>query len=632
MSSGLSPAQLHAAQLPAAQLHAAENPTAARLTSGAVWNGLTAHTDPSVNWVTVCNWLAMLLMMGTAYQQLPTQKLLALQAAGVGTALSLAFLFWRMRNKHITTSVIEITLTLWVLLFTSWWVAVPLLFFDPANFAFSMLMLTITGGMAAACLPILSIWLPLYWLFVLPPFLTQIVLYWQADGVHYHSVSIGMTLLMFSQLVFARNTNRGMIASVKLSLQNLQLVAQLEEKTAVAERANRAKTMFLAAASHDLRQPVYALTLFIDALDSSGLTPTQQGMLRHARVANQASSDMLKTLLDFSRVEAGVVNPQMRRMALAPLLQQMDEEFGPQAYQKGLLYRTRASSAWVRSDAQLLALILRNLISNALRYTASGGVLVGVRRRGDTTVLQVWDTGIGIAPDKHAEVFEEFLQLDNPERDQRKGLGMGLAIAAGLARSLQTRITLASRPGRGSVFSIVLPHREKLQAALFPIYQPTGHPAAGLIKPAVHHPADSQAVPDVKALSPSLQGVTVLVVDDDETIRAGLQAVLQSWGCTVLLAEGLDDALQHVCRGRPDVLITDYRLRDGLTGGTVIQALRASLKNDAEPPLPCIIITGDTQPERLIEAQSHGTLLLHKPIGAQTLRDALLSVLLRVPG
>ena len=583
------------------------------LPTGDVWRGLTAHTEPSINWVVLCNWLAMLLMMGAAYLQLPAEQLLAMQCAGIGTVLSLGFLFWRRRNKQITTTVIEVVFSLWVLAFTSWWVAVPLLFFDPANFAFSMLMLTITGGMAAACLPILSIWLPLYWLFVLPPFLTQIALYWWAGGVHYHSVSLGMALLMVSQLVFARNTNRGMIASVELGLLNLKLVEQLKEKTAIAEKANRAKTMFLAAASHDLRQPVYALTLFIDALDGSGLTPVQQGMLRHARVANQASSDMLKTLLDFSRVEAGVVNPQMQPMALAPLLLQMSEEFGPQAYQKQLLYRARATTAWVNSDEQLIALILRNLISNALRYTASGGVLVGVRTQGRSVALQVWDTGIGIAPDKQAEVFEEFLQLDNPERDQRKGLGMGLAIAAGLARSLQARITLASRPGRGSVFSLVLP----LHQAQLPDSK--------------HLPQNVHPLPFMKALPEVLQGITVLVVDDEETVRAGLQAVLQGWGCNVLAAEGLDDALKHVAEQRPDVLITDYRLRGGLTGGEVIHMLRLTLGDIAGQPLPSIIITGDTHPERLVEAQSYGTLLLHKPIGAGALRDALQEVLAYSP-
>ena len=591
-----------------------ENLTSARLAAGSVWRAMLKHTEPSVNWLMGCNWLAMALISATAYQLLPKQQL-AMQWFGLGSAFALFFLFWRRRYPQITSAGIQLGLTLWVAGFTGWWVAVPLLFFDPANFAFSMFLLTVTGGMAAACLPILSIWLPLYWLFVLPPFLTQIALYWSAGGVHYQSVSLGMTLLMFSQLVFARNTNRGMVASVKLSLQNLRLVAQLEDKTAAAERANRAKTMFLAAASHDLRQPVYALTLFIDALDSSGLSPVQQGMLRHARVANQASSDMLKTLLDFSRVEAGVVVPQMRPLALAPLLQQMDEEFGPQAYQKRLLYRTRATTVWVHSDEQLIALILRNLISNALRYTASGGVLVGIRQRGNSVALQVWDTGVGIAPNKQAEVFEEFLQLDNPERDQRKGLGMGLAIAAGLARSLLTRITLASRPGRGSVFSIVLPlHQEPLQAPADPAQQLQS----------------TETVPVVKPTPPSLQGVTVLVVDDEETVRAGLQAVLQGWGCTVLLAEALKDALQQVALQRPDVLVTDYRLRGGVTGGGVIQALRLKLGDKNGRPLPSIIVTGDTHPERLVEAQSHGTVLLHKPLGAGALREALQAVLLAV--
>lgn len=555
----------------------------------------------------VCNWLAMALMMGTAYQLLPAQHKLTLQWLGVGTAYSVAFLFWRLRYTRISSGTLEIFFSLWVIGFTGWWVAVPLLFFDPANFAFSMFMLTITGGMAAACIPVLSAWLPLYCLFVLPPFLTQIALYGAADGVQYKSVSIGMTLLMFSQLVFARNTNRSLVATVKMGLQNLKLVEQLKKKTAIAETANRAKTMFLAAASHDLRQPVYALTLFIDALDASGLTAVQQGFIRHARVANQASSDMLKTLLDFSRLEAGVVNPQMQLMALTPLLQKMDEEFGPQAYQKNLLYRSRPTTAWVYSDVQLIALILRNLISNALRYTTCGGVLVGVRLRATTVVLQVWDTGIGIAHDKHAEVFEEFLQLGNPERDQRKGLGMGLAIAKGLARSLQAQITLESRPGRGSVFSLVLP-------------RPSSHQDTTLLP-------QLESTISAATQRRSLQGITVLVVDDEETVRAGLQAVLSSWGCNVMSAEGLEDALKLAANQYPDALVTDYRLRNGLTGGDVLQALRTRLASNAGGSLPCIIITGDTHPARLIEAQSHNTLLLHKPISSDVLRAALQEVL-----
>ena len=586
------------------------------LTRGAVLHALTVHTDPSINWLIFFNWLAMLLMMSTAYLLLPVQHELALKWFGAGTVFTALMLLWRWRYKRIKNELNGFIFGLWTLGFGSWWVAVPLLFFNPSNFAFSMFMLTITGVTAAACMPILSIWLPLYWLFVLPPFLIQIVLYWWVGGVQYQGISLGMALLMFSQLVFARNNNRGMVASVKLGLQNGNLMMQLEEKTAMAEKASRAKTMFLAAASHDLRQPVYALTLFIDALDGSDLNPAQQDMLQHARAANQASSDMLKTLLDFSRVEAGVVDPQMQPMSLTHLLQKMSEEFGPQAYQKGLLYRTHTTTAWLYSDAQIIALILRNLISNALRYTANGGVLVGVRQGADTLTLQVWDTGIGIAPDKHAKVFEEFLQLGNPERDQRKGLGMGLAIADGLARSLKGHITLASRPGRGSVFSLVLPlEREKIDAI------------ARCSLAEVEFATSSEPLPFAAMSLRSLQGVTVLVVDDEETVRAGLQAVMQGWGCKVLLAEGLDDALKHVAEQPLDVLITDYRLRGGMTGGEVIQTLRRELTNQAGQHLPSIIITGDTHPERLIEAKSHGTLLLHKPIGAGELRDALLRAL-----
>ena len=590
---------------------------------GAVMRALAVHSEQNINLLLAYNWLAAALMAVTAYALLPAQRQWVIEWFAVGTAYSLTFLLWRLRNgptiapkadalggasaddaRIAINPKIGLLFTGWIFGFSLQWVAMSILFFDPANFAFSMFMLTITGGMAAACVPILSVWLPLYWLFVVPPFLTQIVLFASIGSAQYRGVSVGMGLLMFSQLAFARNTNRTIIASIKLGLQNLKLVTSLKEKTAIAERANRAKTMFLAAAGHDLRQPAYAQTLFIDALDATELNPIQRDMLGHLRASSRASTEMLQTLLDFSRADAGAMKPQPKPMSLGDLLGKMGEEFGPQAYAKGLQYRGRASALCVRGDAQLIALVLRNLISNALRYTVQGGVLVGVRQRGRSVAIQVWDTGIGIAPDKHVLVFEEFLQLGNAERDHRKGLGIGLAIAERLARSMQATIRLASKPGSGSVFSLELAADCLVDAPL------GGYPAL----------LDTSQVQRPSRLPRS----TILVVDDDETVRAGLAALLTCWGCQVLEAEGLADALALTESRCPDIVMTDYRLRDGVTGADVLHAMRQRFG-----PIPSIIVTGDTQPQRLQDAANQQATLLHKPVDTHLLRDAIETALLQ---
>ncbi|MBC3918830.1 hybrid sensor histidine kinase/response regulator [Undibacterium sp. CY18W] len=583
-----------------------------RLPPGSVRKALHAHAALSINWLTGCNWVTMMLMSLTISLMLPSQQNLAWQWATAGSAYTLIFLLVRHHNAAASYQVLERIYALSVCGFSLLWVAIPVLFFDPENFAFSMFMLTIFGGLAAASVPILSASLPLYWLWITPPFLAQISLYWlRGGGPYYWGIGFGMMILLISQLVFARNHHKSIIASIRLGLQNTLLVQQLEEKTALAVSANMAKTRFLAAASHDLRQPVYALSLFLDALASSDLNTRQVTMVQHASAANLAASEMLQTLLDFSRIEAGVLNPQQRRMDLMSILNKLGEEFGPQAYKKKLLYRTRSSDIWIESDPQLIALVLRNLVNNALRYTQSGGVLVAARRRQQHVMLQVWDTGIGIPIDKHQEIFREFHQLGNVERDHRKGLGMGLAIAEGLARSMGASIEVASRPGKGSVFSLVLP----LQ---------------GMRKTERHANPDDQACVDTEPDCLLLQGIAVLVVDDDEAVRAGLHAVLQSWGCHVSLAEGMQDALAKTAEKLPDVLLTDYRLRGGVTGGDIIRAVRQAISHntpDKKLVLPAIIVTGDTHPERLREAQGHAALLLHKPLAAGALKAALVQAL-----
>lgn len=224
-----------------------------------------------------------------------------------------------------------------------------------------------------------------------------------------------------------------------------------------AESSSAAKSRFLAAISHDVRQPLHAQALFLDVLASTKLTARQRELLESANDTAKSCGEMLNTLLDFSRIEAGIMTPRLQSFGLQPIFNKIEREFGPQADAKGIVYRSLETDFVVQSDPMLLELILRNFVSNAIRHTGRGGLLVSCRKRGTEALLEVWDTGIGIATADQQAVFGEFFQLGNPELDIQKGLGLGLAIADSLARALNHRLTLASKPHRGSVFRLYLP-------------------------------------------------------------------------------------------------------------------------------------------------------------------------------
>ncbi len=422
----------------------------------------------------------------------------------------------------------------------------------------------------------------------------------------------------------ARNSEQATYQSILLQIENNALVQRLRQESqqshaalehaeaaqqraeaaqSMAEQANKDKSKFLAAASHDLRQPLHAMGLFLEALARSKMNAQQLTVLQHAHSASSAASEMLTTLLDFSRLEAGVVTSQPKAFFLQPLLVKLEQEFGLQADAKELVYRTRDTTLAALADPNLTDLILRNFISNAIRYTDRGGVLVSCRRRGGATVVEVWDTGMGIPKDQQAEVFKEFHQLGNPERDRRKGLGLGLAIVERISTAMRARVTLHSQPGRGSVFRLWLDHYE------------------GSIvndKP-------------VDVLSKDLRGMRVLVIDDEEPVRLGMKELLDSWGCVCHTADELSTALKCVALlpmdEQPEVILADYRLREGATGGQAIAALRAYLTlRGHNAPLPAIIITGDTAPERLREARNTDATLLHKPVAANELQQALIQL------
>lgn len=422
--------------------------------------------------------------------------------------------------------------------------------------------------------------------------------------------ALGWTALLYlaSLLGQARNGAKVTRAMMALRFENAELMlsARAEARNAMvaqlkAERADLAKSKFLAAASHDLRQPMHAQGLLLAVLARSDLTPTQRRALDNVASAARASAEMLDTLLDFSRIEAGVVRTSKQPFLLQPLLRRIENELGPLADERGIFYRSRETDKAVLSDPILVEVILRNLVSNAVRYTSEGGVLVAARVRAGELCVEVWDTGVGIEPSQHQAIFEEFHQLGNAERDRRKGLGLGLAIAQGLCVALGHSIQLRSTLGQGSVFRLSLTSCDVMP-----------NEAAEVAPP------PAQGAPDLR-----LDGLHALVIDDDESVRVAMQELLTDWGCRCEVAESQEAALASARRQCPGLVICDYRLRGAETGAQVIAALRQEHGGE----LAAIMVTGDTAPERLRDAVASGIALLHKPVSADALHARIVATL-----
>ncbi|MFC4528593.1 response regulator [Dyella halodurans] len=379
---------------------------------------------------------------------------------------------------------------------------------------------------------------------------------------------------------------------------------ELARKNAALEAASVAKARFLAAASHDLRQPLYALTLFSSSLAVDERDPVRLDRIAHIQECVEALDHLFSELLDLSRLETGAMQIEITEFPLDQVLQEVSRNFRMIAEQHGLRLIMRATDVWVRSDRTMLARILNNLVSNALRYTSKGGVLVVARRRCDGTVrLDVWDTGSGIAPEHQARVFDEFYRVEchgTNERDTgaRRGLGLGLATVQRLAELLDTQVVLKSHPGRGSVFSFHLP--EIPAQVVFDT-------------PAEETPMD-------------VTGMRVLVIDDEPAILSGIRYLLRSWGCEVAIAEDRIQALQAAEEwpAPPDIVISDLRLRDGESGLDVLAALDQLYARDGHAPFPRLLITGETRSDRLREIMAANIPVLYKPVSPEQLREAMM--------
>ncbi len=348
-----------------------------------------------------------------------------------------------------------------------------------------------------------------------------------------------------------------------------------------------------------MRQPLHALGLFVQALAETPLTARERQVIGNIRRSVDVMEELFNALLDISRLDAGVVQPKIATVPLSSVFERLRFEYTQIARQKRLQLVVKKTSVFVKTDPSLLARLIRNLLSNALRYTQSGRVVLGCRRCGTSIRIEVWDTGIGIPADRRQEIFREFHQLDNPERDRRKGLGLGLAIVERLAKLLDYPVAVRSVEGRGSVFAITLPRGASED----------------------HRPVDS--APEAAAFD--LADTLILVIDDETAVQEGMAALLRKWQCDVLTAgsgEEMKAKLAEVQR-LPDLIVSDFRLRGAENGIQVVEMLR----NEFNVEIPALLVTGDTAPDRLRDAEACGLPILHKPLNPARLRTLIANVL-----
>jgi signal transduction histidine kinase/CheY-like chemotaxis protein len=386
----------------------------------------------------------------------------------------------------------------------------------------------------------------------------------------------------------------------------------LEAARAEAEQANRSKTSFVAAAVHDLMQPLNAARMFVDAARARMAAAADKEVLSGIDSALAAEDEILSTLLDISRLESGTFEVHERDFALGPLLETLGREFGIVARARGIEVRVAPCRAAVHSDEALLRRILQNYLSNAVRYSPRGRVLMGCRRTGGALRIEVWDTGPGIAPEHHRRIYLEFQRLDSDHSADR-GAGLGLAIVERIAKRLGHRIGLKSWLGRGSVFFVEVPLAQS--------------PAARERAPGPQEPPSGRVEPAASIdHGPPLNGACVWSVEDDPRVRKSLEGLLTGWGCEVVLAESGEEAVRLANReaGAPDLLLLDYRLPDGNGPEFVPELFRRW-----GAPAPVLVVSAETDPAVRQEIQAKGWGFLAKPVNPSKLRAAMTHLLMR---
>lgn len=477
-----------------------------------------------------------------------------------------------------------------------------LIFFEvpPLSFYF---ILFILSGYTVVTVSASSVYLPAVTFFTLPVgtliSVRCLMLELSAPNEGWLFTLLIAVFTIFVILFSARVLNRSIVTGLKMRFENIDLVrslkvqqAEVEAAKNAAEKANQDKSRFLAAASHDLRQPLHAMSLFLDAIRHCDEKQERLGLYEKLEKSVESLGELFNALLDISKIDADVIDIQPTTFYVSDVIKKIVHEFELEAKTKGLSLKYRSSTIKVHSDPLWFERIIRNLVSNAIRYTDSGKILLTSRRRGANCSIQIWDTGHGIAVDKQDTIFQEFTQLHNPQRDRNNGLGLGLAIVKRLCALLKHTITLRSTLGKGSVFSLTLP------VSSLPVIT-------------------NKITPDIQTGN-QLKHKSILIIDDEPDVRISMAAMLEKWGCHVLVADSLAAVFTVIDTQEtlPSLIISDYRLAEKHTG---LEALTA-INQHYNVKLPAILVTGETEIHTIRKINNSGYKVLHKPVKPAKLR------------
>jgi len=480
------------------------------------------------------------------------------------------------------------------------WGIATVVFYLPDEPEYILLIVSLYAGLISASAASSGAYMPAFYYFAIPatlPFALRLL----NDG---RDIFLLMGFLMIFYLgiclIFVRTYHRNTLALIKTQIENKMLLEQVSEEKQLAEESQRIaeqavidKNRFLASASHDLRQPLHALGLFIGAL-RHGAPPSQIQLIDSIQGSVGALNHLFNSLLDVSRLDAGVVQTTPKHCRLGEVVGRLFEQYKSLTQGRQLEFEVDCGDPVVFTDPVLLERVLRNLLVNAIHYTDKGKVAIICRPLNDHVTIQISDSGIGIPQRETEAIFSEYYQLNNPERDRNKGLGLGLAIVRRLCDLMELPISVESIVGQGTTFSLLLKKGDPNQVE------------AGI----------SQTSPT------SIADLSVLVIDDEQAVLEGMSSVLKSWGCHVLLSESASDAVAMIAELDfvPDMIFSDYRLRENKTGVEAVDAIYDELNRD----VPAVIVTGDTSPELLEEVAARGFHLLHKPVTPDAINQALI--------
>ena len=467
------------------------------------------------------------------------------------------------------------------------WGAAPLVVLPSGDLATVCLTMLVMLGMGSGGIGAIVAYRPAIYAWLCPLLLPLPVLLMWHDGPLHGALAIFALAYLGVNLVFARGQNAMLVKALQAQFDNAELVGQLRHQMQLAAEADREKSRFVASASHDLRQPMHALGLFASALEKRLAGSSEAPLVANLNRCIESLDRSFNAMLDISKLDAGVVEPQLQTFPIRDVFRRLHMHFAGQAEGAGLNLRFKPGGKLVHSDPQLLERILSNLIANAIKYTRDGGIVVVARTHGDRAHIEVWDTGVGIPEPELPRVFDEFYQLHNPERDRSRGLGMGLAIVKRLALLLDHPLTVSSRLGRGTMVRLAVPQTD----------------------PDALHGMDlgAETVP-----SPIGNARTLLFIDDEESIRESMRLLLQEWDYEVLVAGSIDEACRLAMHHPEPIhaVISDLRLRSGEDGLMAINAVRATLGYR----LPAVLVTGDTSPDQVKRVHDSGHRVLFKPV------------------